>query len=79
MNRIARSFLVMAIACASLAPTADAAAPKNGVFGVINGKAFKATNVQGLGDPCVSGIYNQTQGVLRSASENPTKPNLDAQ
>lgn len=63
MDRVGRLFLVMAIACAIMAPAADAAS-KNGVFGVINGKGFKATNVQGVGDPCAFGIYNQTQGVL---------------
>src|SRR5262249_3831653 len=64
MNRVGGWFLVMAIACVTAAPAADAKAPKNGVFGVINGKKFKSTNVQGAGDPCVFGIYNQTQGVL---------------
>ena len=63
MNRVGRVFVVMAIACATVAPAVDAA-PKKGVFGVINGKKFKSANVQGAGDRCVSGIYNQTQGVL---------------
>jgi hypothetical protein len=63
MTRVGRCLLVTVIACATTA-TADAARAKNGVFGVINGMAFKATNVQGAGDPCVFGIYNQTQGVL---------------
>lgn len=64
MNRVGTWILVMAIACAMMAPPADAAGPRNGVFGVINGKTFKATNVQGADDPCVFGIYNQTEGVL---------------
>jgi len=64
MNRVGGSFLVMAIACATMAPAADARAPKPGVFGVIHGKKFKATNAEGAGDHCVFGIYNQTNGVL---------------
>lgn len=64
MNRLGRSFLVLAIACAVGASAVDAAKAKNGVFGVINGKKFKATNVAGAGDHCVFGIYNQTDGVL---------------
>ena len=64
MNRVGRLFVVVAIACATVTPAVDAAAAKKGVFGVINGKRFKATNVAGTGDHCVFGIYNQTQGVL---------------
>ena len=63
MTRAGRWLLVTAIVCATTA-TAEAARAKDGVFGVINGLAFKATNVQGAGDHCVFGIYNQTQGVL---------------
>ena len=64
MNRIGRVFVAAAIASAMAVPPSYGAAPRNGVFGVINGKVFKATDVQGAGDPCVFGIYNQTQGVL---------------
>jgi hypothetical protein len=35
-----------------------------GVFGTINGKKFKATSRQGVGDPCVNGIYDQAQGTV---------------
>src|SRR5690242_6762426 len=63
MARIGR-FVVAALACATMLPHAADAKNKNGVFGSINGKTFTATNVQGAGDPCVFGIYNQTQGVL---------------
>lgn len=38
--------------------------PKAGVFGVINGRKFAATNLNGIDDPCVSGIYNAGQGIV---------------
>ena len=61
MTRVGKLLLVAALAGAT---TSYAARVRNGVFGSINGKTFKATNVQGVGDPCVMGIYNQTQGVI---------------
>jgi hypothetical protein len=36
--------------------------PKDGVFGVINGRKFKATNLNGADDPCVNGVYTVASG-----------------
>ena len=64
MTLVGKLLLVAALADAATVSPSYAAPHKNGVFGSINGKAFKATNVQGADDPCVMGIYNQTQGVI---------------
>ena len=64
MTRIGQWLVVVALAGATAVSPSYAKAPKNGVFGSINGKAFKATNVEGANDHCVSGIYNQTDGVI---------------
>lgn len=37
---------------------------RRGVFGVVNGKKFSATNLQGANDPCMFGIYRPTDGIL---------------
>ena len=52
-----------------VAPEASARAPRPGVYGTINGKTFKATNVEGAGDPCASGIYEAGRDVVFSAIE----------
>ena len=64
MTRVGRLLVVVALASATAVSPAWAKGPKNGVFGSINGKKFKATNVEGVNDHCVSGIYNQTDGVI---------------
>jgi hypothetical protein len=64
MTHAGKLLIVVALAGATAVPPSYAAAPKDGVFGSINGEAFKATNVQGANDPCVMGIYNQTDGVI---------------
>src|SRR5689334_23274151 len=63
MIRFGQLAIVVALAGAT-AVSSYAKAPKNGVFGSINGKKFKATNVQGANDPCVGGIWDQATGVI---------------
>ena len=38
--------------------------PQAGVFGIINGRKFKATNLNGMDDPCVNGIYEPSLGIV---------------
>jgi hypothetical protein len=68
MTRVARLLVVVTVLTAMLAPEPVVAEKKKksgfGVTGTINGKNFKATNVQGAEDPCVNGIYEPTQGIL---------------
>ena len=58
--RVAALGLVAALLGTAMLPEPAAAKrkPKDGVFGVINGRKFKATNLNGADDPCVNGIYN---------------------
>jgi hypothetical protein len=64
MIRVGQLVIVVALAGATAVSPSWAKAPKNGVFGSINGKKFKATNVQGATDPCVAGIWDQATGVI---------------
>jgi hypothetical protein len=58
-RRLGSLLLVVATAVAMVVPGASDAKkrPRVGVFGKINGKPFKATNLLGATDPCVFGIY----------------------
>jgi hypothetical protein len=42
--------------------------PQAGVFGIVNGRKFKATNLNGADDPCVNGIYQPSQGIVTFAA-----------
>jgi hypothetical protein len=42
--------------------------PKDGIFGVINGRKSKATNLTGADDPCVNGIYQPSLGIVTFAA-----------
>ena len=64
MTHVGKLLLAVALAGATAVSPSYAKAPKNGVFGSINGKRFKATNVQGATDPCVAGIWDQATGVI---------------
>jgi hypothetical protein len=58
--------LAVALVGAGATPQAEAgkAKPRRGVFGTINGKAFKAKNIDGPTDGCVNGIYDVPNGII---------------
>jgi len=64
MTRIAQWLVVVALVGTTAVSPSWAKKPKNGVFGSINGKKFKATNVEGVNDHCVAGIWDQATGVI---------------
>lgn len=65
MTRLTLTLVALAVAATS---PQLALAKKNksplGVFGTINGKAFKATSRNGVGDDCVKGIYKPSLNIL---------------
>ncbi len=64
--------VALALAGAMVVPgMADAKRKKarRGVFGTINGKAFKATNLLGVGDACVRGSYVPGEQLVLQAIE----------
>lgn len=70
---IARCALVLVAAMLVSAVAPDPASarrkkPRLGVFGTINGKAFKATNLRNPDDPCVNGIYRPADGGITFAA-----------
>lgn len=66
MIRSSVVLMVVALVGATFAPDAGARRKKSqlGVFGKINGKTFKATNLEGVNDACVNGIFNVSQKIL---------------
>lgn len=68
--RVAALGLVTALLGTAMLPETAAAKrkPKDGVFGVINGRKFKATNLNGADDPCVNGIYNTGSVIVTFAA-----------
>jgi hypothetical protein len=65
MRRTILSLLVLAVAATVPHHAIAKSKPKGlGVFGTINGKSFKATNKQGVDDPCLFGTYSPTTNVL---------------
>ena len=70
MTGVGRALVVAATLGAMAVPESAMARVRYGVFGKINGKKFKATNVEGVGDDCVNGIYNPSNGnIVFSAIE----------
>ncbi|MGH7894915.1 MAG: hypothetical protein ACREQL_09610 [Candidatus Binatia bacterium] len=70
---IRTSALIVVVALLGTAMVPDAAMVRKkkshlGVFGTINGKAFKATNLLGAGDYCVNGIYRPGDGIVTFAA-----------
>lgn len=71
MQRATLLLTALALVCATALPSAEAAKGKGkrktktkaGVFGTINGKAFKAPN-RGISDACVRGTYIPGQNIL---------------
>jgi len=65
MTRVGTLLVVAATLEATVVPESVAAkANRPGVFGTINGKRLKATNVKGADDPCMNGIYQPGTGTL---------------
>jgi hypothetical protein len=67
MYRTTAWVMVAALLATTIAPrsaTARKQKPASGVFGTINGKAFKATNRLGAGDYCMNGIYDRASGIV---------------
>ena len=66
MNRLGVALAATALVVMAAAPESGARrrGPKLGVFGTVNGKNFKATNIAGADDPCVNGIFKPTEGII---------------
>jgi len=66
MRRAGLLLLAAAVLVATTVPDASEARkkPRRGVFGTINGKKFKATNLQGATDPCVNGIFRPNEKII---------------
>ena len=65
MKRVASLLVVGALLGTVVVPgpvSAKKRKPVQGVFGTIHGKKFSATNVNGVGDDCVYGIYEPSAG-----------------
>ena len=64
---VALLVMILGLALASESPAARG--PQFGVFGVINGKKFKAPSSGKPDDPCVFGFYQATGGLVFTAGE----------
>jgi hypothetical protein len=63
-----RPIIFAVVAALGVAATSDGLAakrkPRPGIFGTINGRKLKATNVNGADDPCVNGIFEPAQAII---------------
>lgn len=67
MSRTSALIVVAALLGTAIVPDPEMARKKKshlGVFGTIDGKPFKATNLIGTGDYCAHGIYQPASGIV---------------